>query len=366
MHVVHVYNDVFPSVAGGIEKHIDLITRALPDVRSDVIVCARGRHGHTQARATGVEVHVAELGPRVWSVPIAPGLLGAVHESDADVIHVHMPNPLGELAILTGRRRPLVCSYHADVVRQARIAPLYRPLVRACLGRAAEVVVGSRGLARSSPFLGPFAQRATILPYFLDTDEYSRSAVPEQDRARLRSRYGERIVVAVARLVHYKGLDVLIEAARSLDASVVIIGDGPLAEALSRRARNVANVHLIGAVDEAELRCHLAVADCFALPSTNRAESFGIATLEAQAMGVPAVVTDVGTGTGEAVSPGETGLVVAPGDAAALAGAIGRILTDPAEHGAMSRRARARAVQRHSLPRAAEQLRAIYARAAAA
>ena len=87
MHVVHVYNDVFPSVAGGIEKHIDLITRALPDVRSDVIVCARGRHGHTQARATGVEVHVAELGPRVWSVPIAPGLLGAVHESDADVIY---------------------------------------------------------------------------------------------------------------------------------------------------------------------------------------------------------------------------------------------------------------------------------------
>ena len=147
--------------------------------------------------------------------------------------------------------------------------------------------------------------------------------MPEQDRARLRSRYGERIVVAVARLVHYKGLDVLIEAARSLDASVVIIGDGPLAEALSRRARNVANVHLIGAVDEAELRCHLAVADCFALPSTNRAESFGIATLEAQAMGVPAVVTDVGTGTVEAVSPGETGLVVAPGDAAALAGAIG-------------------------------------------
>jgi rhamnosyl/mannosyltransferase len=169
----------------------------------------------------------------------------------------------------------------------------------------------------------------------------------------------------VARLVHYKGLDILIEAARSLQASVVIIGDGPLAGTLSQLARDVPNVHLVGSVDEAELRCHLSVADCFVLPSTNRAESFGIATLEAQAMGVPAVVTDVGTGTVEAVSPGESGLVVEPGNASALAAAIQRILADPAQHEAMSRRARERAVELHSLPRAAEQLRAIYARAVA-
>jgi len=365
VHVVHVYKDVSPSVVGGIEKHIDLIRRALPDVRSDVLVCARSRRGRCEPRGSGVERYVPEFGPRVWSVPIAPTFPAALRAVEADVVHLHMPNPLGELAALTDRRRPIVCSYHADVVRQARVAPFYRPWVQACLRRAAEIVVGSRRLAQTSSYLAPFASRATVLPYFLDTDECSVERVSEQAKANVRACYEGPIVLAVARLVYYKGLDILIEAARSLDASVVIVGDGPLAGELRQLAHGVANVHLVGAVSEAELHAHFAVADCLTLPSTSRAESFGIAVLEAQAMGVPAVVTDVGTGTIEAISPGETGLVVRPGDAGALADAIRSILLDPERRSAMARLARERAVAVHSMPPAAEQLRAIYARAAA-
>ena len=164
------------------------------------------------------------------------------------------------------------------------MAPLYRPLVRACLSRAAEIVVGTRKLAESSPLLAPFDRRATVLPYFLDTDRCSPDQVRESDRVALREHYGGPIVLAVARLVYYKGLDILIEAARTLRASVVIVGDGPLAGELREQARGLDNVHLVGGVSEAELRCHFAAADCFVLASTSRAESFGIATLEAQAM----------------------------------------------------------------------------------
>ncbi len=246
LHVVHVYNDVFPPVAGGIEKHIDLIRTALPDFRSDVLVCARGPHGGRRRCGTGVEVRVAELGPRVWSVPIAPAFPASLRRIQADVVHVHMPNPLGELAVLADRKRPLVCSYHADVVRQARVAPVYRPLVHACLKRATEVIVGSRRLAETSPYLGPYASSATVLPYFIDTERCSPSRVSDQDRTRLRARYRGPLVLAVARLVYYKGLDILIEAAKSLDASVVIIGDGPLAGQLRRLSRKSANVHLVG------------------------------------------------------------------------------------------------------------------------
>ena len=88
--------------------------------------------------------------------------------------------------------------------------------------------------------------------------------------------------------------------------------------------------------------------------------------LEAQAMGVPAVVTDVGTGTIEAIAPGETGLVVAPGDAVALAAAVREILDDPARRDAMGISARDRAVRLHSMPQAAEQLMDVYERAVAA
>lgn len=363
MHVVHVYNDVFPPVVGGIAKHIDLIRKALPDVRNDVLVCARSPRGRRRRCGTGVEVQVAELGPRVWSVPIAPSFPLSLRRMEADVVHVHMPNPLGELAVLMDRERPVVCSYHADVVRQARVAPVYRPLVRACFKRAADIVVGSRRLAETSPLLGTYTGRVTVLPYFVDTEHYSPSRVSDQDRAMLRTRYGRPIVLAVARLVYYKGLNVLIEAARSLDASVVIVGDGPLAGQLGRLASTSPNVHLVGEVTESELLCHFAAADCFVLPSTSRAESFGIAVLEAQAMGVPAVVTDVGTGTVEAIGPGETGLVVPPGDSAAIVAAIQEILADPARRNAMGQRARERAVALHSVPQAACQLREIYARA---
>jgi rhamnosyl/mannosyltransferase len=274
-----------------------------------------------------------------------------------------MPNPLGELAVLADRRRPLVCSYHADVVRQARVAPLYRRLVQACLGRAGQVIVGSRRLAETSPFLGSHALRAEVLPYFLDTGQFSADRVSAEDRARLRERYGTPVVLAVARLVYYKGLDVLIEAARSLDASVVIVGDGPLAGHLQRLAQSSANVHMAGRVSERELLCHFAIADCFVLPSTSRAESFGISVLEAQAMSVPAVVTDVGTGTVEAITPGETGLVVPPGDPHALTKAIEAILSDRSVRETMGRRARERVVELHSAADAAIRLREIYARA---
>jgi rhamnosyl/mannosyltransferase len=202
-----------------------------------------------------------------------------------------------------------------------------------------------------------------VLPYFVDTEQFSRDRVSEPELAKLRARYGTPVVLAVARLVYYKGLDILIEAARSLDASVVIVGDGPLAGRLRKLAQASSNVHLVGAVSESELLRHLAVADCFVLPSTSRAESFGISVLEAQAMSVPAVVTDVGTGTVEAISPGETGLVVAPGDADALAAAIRTILADPMRE-AMGRRAREHAVARHSTDQAAVRLREIYQRVA--
>jgi rhamnosyl/mannosyltransferase len=364
VHVLHVYNDVYPPVPGGIEKHIDLIRRALPDVRSDVLVCARSRRGSSERHGTGVEVKVAELAPRVWSVPVAPTFPAQLRRMGADVVHLHMPNPLGELAVLADRQRPLVCSYHADVVRQARVGPMYRQLVHACLRRADQVIVGSRKLAESSQFLGPYARGVEVLPYFVDIDQLSPDRVDQAELDSLRARYGTPVVLAVARLVYYKGLDVLIEAARSLEASIVIVGDGPLAGQLRDLARSSSNVHLVGAVSEPELFNYLAIADCFVLASTSRAESFGISVLEAQAMAVPAVVTDVGTGTVEAISPGETGLVVAPGDPGALAAAIRTIISDPTRREAMGRHARERAVARHSAADGVARLRDIYQRVA--
>ncbi len=131
LQILHVYKDVFPPVAGGVEKQIGGLRDAMaPEVVSNVVVCARSRHSRVVRVGDGVEVRVAELGPRLLSVAVAPTLPRWVRRTPGDLIHVHMPNPAGELAALLGRRgRPIVASYHADIDRQARFSGAYRLLV---------------------------------------------------------------------------------------------------------------------------------------------------------------------------------------------------------------------------------------------
>jgi glycosyltransferase involved in cell wall biosynthesis len=352
---------VFPPVVGGIEMQIDALRRAMPEVVSNVVVCARAPRTRVDRVGGGLEVRVAELGPRLLSVPVAPNFPRWVRRIEADLIHLHMPNPTGEVSTLIGRRgRPVVASYHADIVRQARFERAYRPLLDACLRRSSAVIAGSRVLAERSPALRRHASKVRVIPHAVDVERYRAGAVSPDRRAALRARYGEPLVIAVGRLVYYKGHEHLIEAARALDASVVIVGAGPEAKRLAAEARDVPGVHLAGELDEDDLIAHLAAADCFALSSTSRAESFGIAVAEAQAMGLPAVVADSGSGTIEAVEGGVTGLVVPPGDPRALREGLGSLLSDRERRLEMGTAARERAVARHALTERAREIRELY------
>jgi glycosyltransferase involved in cell wall biosynthesis len=361
--VVHVYKDVYPPVAGGIERHIHAIRSTKGRHRHAVVVCARAPRSGSMPTPWGPEVHVAEYG-RILSTPIAPGMVRALRRCDADLLHVHMPNPPGEVAALLSGR-PFVVSYHADIVRQAWALPIYRPLVRRTLRAAEQVVVASKGVLLNSPLLAG-TSGATVVPYGVDTESLSPGSVSASAVEALRERYGYPFVLAVGRLVYYKGFDVLIDAAaQGLEAGVVVVGDGPLREALQSRVHGLTSskaVHLVGRIDDEALRAHFAAASAFVLPSTVRAEAFGIATAEAQAFGLPVVVTELGTGTTEAMVPGETGLVVPPGDAKALARALNHVLDE--EHARkMGAAARRFAVDRLSAPRMVTSLDKVYARA---
>jgi glycosyltransferase involved in cell wall biosynthesis len=337
----------------------------MPEVRSDVLVSSRSSRTVQAQVAGGRELRVREFGRRILAVPVSPETPLEVWRSDADLIHVHMPYPLGELAAVVGARgRPIVCSFHADVVRQARWLRLYRPLVQHILNRADAIIVGSEWIARDSPLFGP-SRQVDVIPYGVDTDWFDPSRVSAEARTAIRRRCGvdsRPLIVAVGRLVYYKGFGYLISAARELDAEIVIVGRGPLASELGAQAEQAKNVHLAGAVDEIELRAHLAAADVFVLPSTSRAESFGVATVEAQAMGVPAVVTEVGTGTSEAIEPGTTGVVVRPRDVSALVEGISGLLSDDQRRASMRLAARERTLEHHTLAASAASVQRVYKR----
>ncbi len=341
MKILQVYRDLFPDPPGGIERHVHQLAHHLGDDFSvDVLISARSLRSSV-ALEDGVRViRAAEFG-RPGGVPLCPSFLRSMSEG-YDVVHIHSPNPTAELAnLVVGRRTVSMATYHADIDRGARLMPVYARLLVASLSRCKVVLATSERLVESSPILSRLRTRGIrieIVPLGVDTEEFSPSSQPGE---------GQRLrVLALGRLRYYKGFDVLIEAMSGLEADLWIAGDGPERDRLESLARaNLPSTHrFLGDVPEHELAAVYRSATLFCLPSLSHAEAFGTATLEAMACGLPVITTEVGTGTSVLNRAGVTGLIVPPGDPAALRSALSGLLLDREARSAMGEAARARAL----------------------
>lgn len=255
----------------------------------------------------------------------------------AQVIHLHAPNLLASLMCLwMPRRAKLLVHWHSDVVGKGRLGSLVRPLERRMLNRADLIVATSQAYAEASPLLNEVAHKVQVIPIGLPSPQPVPGMHAERDfNSFLRSR---RFVLAVGRLVPYKGFAVLVAAARYLPdgCAVVIGGSGPLADELAGQVHDLGladRVLLTGRLSEAELEQLLSRAMTFCLPSVERSEAFGVVLLEAMARGVPCVSTTIaGSGTSWVNMSSVSGLNVAPGDPRALAAAIQTLFDDTALH----------------------------------
>jgi glycosyltransferase involved in cell wall biosynthesis len=340
VRVLHVYKG-YPPVRGGIEGHVDLLTRLLAE-RGVVAEVLCAQPGGAPWHETRHRVHVRRCATPITlaSTPLPPGLPWAVWRSGADIIHLHVPWPPGEVAgWLAGRGRPLVVTVHCEVVRHLRLARLLAPLTQQMMAAAARILVTGAFMV-DAPFLAAHRARVQIIPLGVDLEHFRPNPscpdpLPDVPHPR---------VIFVGRLRHYKGLAVLAAAlARLPRVELVVAGDGPergTLEAALRHHECRDRARLLGEVDDDRLLQLLQTADAAVLSSTSNAEAFGVAIAEAQGCGVPAVTTDVGTGTVQTVSDGVSGRIVSPNDPQALADALAWCL-DPVH--APARRAAARA-----------------------
>lgn len=180
-----------------------------------------------------------------------------------------------------------------------------------------------------------------------------------------------RRIVAVGRLVEKKGFAVLVEASallrrRGVGHHCEIIGQGPLEEPLRAQVRALGlgdTVELVGPLPRRDVIGRVQSAALFAAPCVTGADGNrdGLPTvvLEAMAAGTPCVATDV-TGLPEIVRDGETGLLVAEGQAAALADAMERLLDDAALRVRLAAAARRLVEQRFDVRRNVETLRHLF------
>jgi rhamnosyl/mannosyltransferase len=343
--VVHAAK-FYPPAHGGMETVVgDLCRGTVPqwDVR---VVAAHDEPRTVRERIDGVDViRVATYG-QAASVPLCPSLPFHLWATRADCVVLHEPNPIAGTALwLRTPSRRLVIWHHSDLLRPWWALPTYSRIVQRTLYRRADcVIVSSPPLAAESP-LARCARHVAIIPFGIDLDRYRRrdpERLSQIEDLRARSR-GPRLLF-VGRLVYYKGLHVLLDAARDWPGTVWIAGDGPLEPELRAQAARFGDrVRFLGRVTDEDLPALYQAADAFVLPSVARTETFGVVQVEAMAAGLPVISTALPTGVPWVNQDGVTGIVVPPGDAVALGAALRRLGGDDALRRRLGDQARERA-----------------------
>lgn len=211
----------------------------------------------------------------------------------------------------------------------------------------------SQGMMASDP---AFWSRLRIVHCAVDPERYGAFS-GRADRGRTGR------LLFVGRLVPVKGVSLLLEAFAALQedyrgARLTLIGDGPERTALEGRAAQLGvAVDFAGYRSQDEVASALADSDLFVLPSF--AEGVPVVLMEAMASGLPVVTTRI-AGIPELVEDGVSGLVLPPGDPAALGGAIAQLLSDPDLRARMGAAGRARVKADFAIRREAEWLHRLF------
>ncbi|CAN5671223.1 hypothetical protein BH24ACI5_BH24ACI5_23100 [soil metagenome] len=281
----------------------------------------------------GVPVTRAGRRGSAGSVTLCPSFPALLERERADVIVLHEPNPLGLLAYALARPKGrLVIWFHAEVVRSSwQYTLIYRPWFAFAMRRASRIIVASPPMAQAAQLQG-FGVPTTVIPYGVDERRLEPTPDVVSRAAELRRRHPGPLALFVGRMVPYKGLDVLLRAMTKVNATAVLVGSGPQRaglEALAATLGVASKVVFAGETEPDDLLAWYQACDMFVLPSTTRAEAFAVVQTEAMAFGKPVVSTNLPTGVPWVNRDDETGLVVAPGDADALADALTRLAADP-------------------------------------
>ncbi|PIP97761.1 MAG: hypothetical protein COW75_04030 [Rhodobacterales bacterium CG18_big_fil_WC_8_21_14_2_50_71_9] len=367
---------------GGVPDHVLTLTRGLLLNHDVTLICGAIDPRHAAALAAmGVEVVMApfsRLPDPLRDLRAVRALRALMVARRFDIIHTHMSKAAlaGVVAarlIRPAAARPLVVNTAHNLGSLALSHPLLRRLFkvydRMLLGGACDavIVVSERVRARALALgLAP-PDKLFAIPNGIATERFAPDqAQAAVRRAALNVAPGETLILTVARLVWFKGLDVLIDALaliarRRPGAKLVIVGAGPLRAALEQRAQALGvgdRVTFTG--ERSDVPQLLAAADIFALTSVS--EGMPISILEAMASGLAVAATEVG-GVGELVRDGETGLLTPPRDPAAFAAALEKLIADPALRARMGAGGRARVEAEFTGPAMTARTAALYEQA---
>ena len=363
---------------GGPAIQASLLTDRLDPARYDTLLVAgsedevEGDYLALTKQSIGRLHRLPELGRAIrpgQDVIALRKLVSLIRRTKPDIVHTHTAKAgtLGRLAALLCRVPVIVHTYHGHVLSgyfPAWKTSAFTAIERGLSRRTARLIAVSQQVRDDLLARGIGSEaRFSVMPLGLDLVRFLDRTPPGGLRRELGVPDGVRLVGIVARLVPIKAHEVFLQAARLLvagrrDCRFVIVGDGERRRSLEQQ------------VDELGLRARTVflgwrgdldriLPDLDVVALTSRNEGLPVALIEAMAAGRPVVATRVG-GVPDLVTDGTTGLLVPMDDAPALAGAVDRVLADPALAVDLGRAGRARVYPALSADRLVDDVDRLY------
>jgi glycosyltransferase involved in cell wall biosynthesis len=362
---------------------VETIERLREEWGVEVEVLAPGYRGMGDQVYEGIRVHRYRYAParlerlthdqttpdrlreRPWYLGLVPTYVAAgtaaavrlARGSRFDVVHSFWPLPHGLFGHAAARAAgiPHVTTFFGvELTWLRRQLPFLAPVVRAIVRRSDAATVISSHTARELRRVAPGSRIRTI--------PFGAALKPDAggERAAERSGDGPFQLLFVGRLVERKGVSVLLRALAQLgsdrEVHATVVGEGPLASALKREAEELGlgpRVTFTGSVTEQELGRLYGSCDAFVLPaiedSKGDVEGLGVVLIEALLHRLPVIASESG-GIPDIVRNGETGLLVEPGEPAALADAVRRLMDEAGLGAALARAGHAHVERRFSWP----------------
>ncbi len=357
---------------GGAQSILLSLIRHLPSRGYDIRVVPwdTGIEADSTFAAAAVSAGATLTEPLRWTgwhgfAATRHALSGIAARHAVDIVHTH--DNVSNCLVGVGRRafpRPHAATAFGWWELNAKLRLLYGLERRIALPRADRVYTVSHDMAAKIRAAGTPDARIAVIHTGLDLADWH----PRGSRAAVRAGLGipeDAVVVgALGRVSTEKGLDLLLFAAARLfpsfpDLRILIVGKGPDLDRLRTMAARMGiadRVHLPGFFPDGPAA--LEAMDVAAMPSI-LPEGFPTAAIEAQAMGLPLVASDIG-GTRETIIAGETGTLITPNDTIALENALRPLIADAALRTRMGTAARTRIAAGFTLPRMLDDMEAFY------
>jgi glycosyltransferase involved in cell wall biosynthesis len=276
----------YPPHIGGVEIHVKELSERLFERGYQVKVVSSCGNGKNSVEVITVPSINFPYSPIPLTFP----------RLEADVYHSHVPSPT--FAFKVKDKHPHIVTYHNDVVVPSKVNGFPIPsfvaasieminekLVKPVLEKAELIIATTGSYAETSKVLKEYLHKVEVVPNAVDASLFQ----PVDQK--------EPYVIYVGRLVEYKGLGMLIEAMRDVQAreelNLVVVGDGDDRNRFKMMAAKYGvNARFTGRVGLDELRNLISHAEILVLPSFTRLEAFGIVLLEAMACKTPVLAFD--------------------------------------------------------------------------